>query len=146
MKFNLQTMSALRNLFFSLTIGQRVTLRSIVESRPIDPGNRFVDSLVELGLVTSPENGLIATEAGRYCRKVILRRAALVDGVAWSQCVQIFASLTVPERIGLKSVLKGVPESVSRECLARLQAIGLVAYDGHTWQLTENGRAIAHFC
>ena len=70
MKFNLQTMSALRNVFFSLTIGQRVTLRSIVESRPIDPGNRFVDSLVGLGLVTSPENGLIATEAGKYVARL----------------------------------------------------------------------------
>ena len=70
----------------------------------------------------------------------------MVDGVAWNQCTQILASLSVPERIGLKSVAKGVPDSVSRECLDRLQAIGLVAYDGLTWCVTANGRAIAHFC
>ena len=58
----------------------------------------------------------------------------------------MLASRTLPERIGLKSVAKGVPESVRRECLDRLQAIGDVAYAGHTGRLTDNGRAIAQFC
>jgi hypothetical protein len=70
MKFNLQMMSGLRNLYFGLTLGQRVTLKSIVESRPVDPGNRFVEGLADLGLVERRTNGLLATEAGRYVAKL----------------------------------------------------------------------------
>ena len=58
---------------------------------------------------------------------------------------RFLASLTVSERIGLKSVLTDAPESLSRELSRLLLAIGLVAYDGRKWQLTENGRAIVHF-
>ena len=70
MKFTLQTMSGLRYLFFGLTFSQRVTLKSIVESHPVDLGNRSPESLIELGLVEWSTNGLLATEAGRYVAKL----------------------------------------------------------------------------
>ena len=70
MELNLQTMSGLRNAFFSLTVGQRGTLKSIVESRSVDPANSFVESLKELRLVERHENRLIATKAGKYVAKL----------------------------------------------------------------------------
>jgi len=70
MELNLQTMSELRNLFFSLRPGQRATLKSVAESRSVDPGNRFAESLIDLGLVERSENELIATKAGKYVARL----------------------------------------------------------------------------
>ena len=70
----------------------------------------------------------------------------MVDGISWTQCAQVLEGLTVAERIGLKSVERGEAKSVNRECLDRLQALGLVGYNGREWSLTDNGRAIAQFC
>jgi hypothetical protein len=70
----------------------------------------------------------------------------MVDAVAWNKCSQVLSSLSVPERIALRSVEKGMAESVDRDCLDRLHALSLVAYDGYAWRLTDNGRAIAQFC
>jgi len=70
MELNLQRMSELRNLFFSLRPGQRATLKSLAESRSVDPGNRFAESLIDLGLVERSENELIATKAGKYVARL----------------------------------------------------------------------------
>lgn len=70
----------------------------------------------------------------------------MVDAVAWTRCSEVLSNLSDPERIALKAVANGVPDTVDRECLDRLHALSLVDYDGNSWRLTANGRVIAQFC
>ena len=66
-----------------------------------------------------------------------------MDGVTWARCSQIRVGISNEERASLKLVAQGKAAALSGEMLKMLRSRGLVQYDGATWAVTSDGRAIA---
>jgi hypothetical protein len=66
--------------------------------------------------------------------------------VAWLRCSQILAQMSAEECAGLKQAANGRLRSVPPAVFEKLKAQQLMRYDGKTWTLTEDGRAIVFWC
>ena len=63
----------------------------------------------------------------------------------WADCSKVFRQLS-SERAALRALSKGNDDSVPVDSLVVLRKHELIAWDGKSYALTSNGRAMVFFC
>jgi len=64
----------------------------------------------------------------------------------WATCSKVFRQLSSAERAALRALTKGSDDSVPVDALVVLRKHELIAWDGKSYALTANGRAMVFFC
>ena len=64
----------------------------------------------------------------------------------WANCSKVFRLLSSAERAAIRALTKGTDDSVPVDTLVVLGKHELIAWDGKSYALTADGRAMAFFC
>ena len=64
----------------------------------------------------------------------------------WANCSKVFRQLSSAERAAIRTLSKGNDDSVPVDTLVVLRRHELIAWDGKSYALTADGRAMAFFC
>jgi len=64
----------------------------------------------------------------------------------WANCSKVFRLLSSAERAAIRTLTKGTDDSVPVDALVVLRKHELIAWDGKSYALTADGRAMAFFC